>query len=1193
MAAYSVFIACALLLICQLHPAAAAPPLATDVFISPCPTISDPPPGGFLLWSAASSWANGVIPGVGAAAGANVTIPCNVSVLLDVGNLVLNRLVIQGFLKFGDASSIGDISIQAHFIIVEGQLQIGTAVSPFRHQVTIELTPNVEGNRAQYVWSSFAPADPLNPRYLGHKAFAIVGGQVDIHGLAKGADTPTWVKLIKTANVGDTSIYVDTDVSAQWPVGSFIVVASTDYDRGQAEEFNITSVVSIGAGRSFITLSGAMRYMHYGSPNTLTDGFGGFLDQQAEVVLVSRNIVIMGTDEPSPYQLEGGHFINFQTRRDQYIEGVQFYKMGQQGTIGRYSLHMHLVGNAPGIVLRKNSIYMSKQRCIVIHATHNVTIDSNVAYNTKGHCFMVEDGGEMNNTFINNIGLLQEPVTQLISLAESDNQPSTFWISAPYNHYINNVAAGAGDSGFWFELLNKVRGISYTIPSMIPLVPYYTPLGTFSGNVAHSNRNVGIRTYPHGLRPRVNWKKSRTIAVYAVWSNLNVYKHFQMGVLVQQSDSIIIANSTFADNNYGINFHFSEDIRVVGSRFVGYSDNYGNPQNCDIPTRTSYALCRPLDNGGCTLPLPAGAQGRSVYAGTWNAPIFGVIIFQSRDIDENNLPHRIQTSSFYAYNPTCHIAAAIAMVGQSDFWNPSHSVNGLRLSPDTQPVWSAPKRYIANPFASVSNGGEIAQFYTLFDRDGCIMGSPGYIVANNSNILPPTLNAAPSQCTFNTTWNAYKCPSACYRTVGVTYMEPNFPAQNSKFTHGMFSWLQVTRVSDNKVFILDGNLDKVYGYGYPPFPRTFYFTVVASQTYTVQVMAPADNPTFTPVDIKINFEDPGECGQGLTLNLLPPPDRTKAWTLQTSDHVSYVKCKGSLFLSRYAPDVAASVVCFNRVTVVKLAMQPTFASTIVLTSGTGATNICSQKNATYQCSILWSGSSGWKYDAKGDNPRPAFYNPGWKPIGGWLTGRAPFGYYRNTAAWITTMLPAPSQKVMTYYYRHKLTIYNTKCFKSLHIDVMVNDGLVLYLNNKEIIRVNMPTDSNINNTLNTTLAVTQSPLFPNWQTFVLPVDPSGSPFSLSEGNNVFAAEQHVFASYEWYQAFDMRMYGVRTANCKGAMVTPEVCDGLDNNHNGKIDERLNKRKFYPLLQTCSTKCGTGYATCINGQYQKCTAPTTC
>jgi len=73
------------------------------------------------------------------------------------------------------------------------------------------------------------------------------------------------------------------------------------------------------------------------------------------------------------------------TNTPQHIEGVQFLLMGQQGALGRYSLHFHLCGDQKGrSVVRKNLIMNSKQRCVVIHATFNATVDSNVAYNTSG-----------------------------------------------------------------------------------------------------------------------------------------------------------------------------------------------------------------------------------------------------------------------------------------------------------------------------------------------------------------------------------------------------------------------------------------------------------------------------------------------------------------------------------------------------------------------------------------------------------------------------------------------------------------------------------------------------------------------------------------------------------------------------------------------------------------------------------------
>ncbi len=49
----------------------------------------------------------------------------------------------------------------------------------------------------------------------------------------------------------------------------------------------------------------------------------------------------------------------------------------------------------------------------------------------------------------------------------------------------------------------------------------------------------------------------------------------------------------------------------------------------------------------------------------------------------------------------------------------------------------------------------------------------------------------------------------------------------------------------------------------------------------------------------------------------------------------------------------------------------------------------------------------------------------------------------------------------------------------------------------------------------------------------------------------------------------------------GGAPTPEVCDGKDNDCNGKIDENL--------VRKCSTQCGDGIETCVQGRWQGCTA----
>ena len=44
---------------------------------------------------------------------------------------------------------------------------------------------------------------------------------------------------------------------------------------------------------------------------------------------------------------------------------------------------------------------------------------------------MLEDGGEVDNVFRNNLGALTKKVSTLISNDETDDESSTFWITNP------------------------------------------------------------------------------------------------------------------------------------------------------------------------------------------------------------------------------------------------------------------------------------------------------------------------------------------------------------------------------------------------------------------------------------------------------------------------------------------------------------------------------------------------------------------------------------------------------------------------------------------------------------------------------------------------------------------------------------------------------------------------------------------
>ena len=65
----------------------------------------------------------------------------------------------------------------------------------------------------------------------------------------------------------------------------------------------------------------------------------------------------------------------------------------------------------------------SDSRCVTIHASHNITIENNAAYDHYGHCYFLEDGGEFGNEFTGNLGF----GTRVGQLTPSDHASFFFY----------------------------------------------------------------------------------------------------------------------------------------------------------------------------------------------------------------------------------------------------------------------------------------------------------------------------------------------------------------------------------------------------------------------------------------------------------------------------------------------------------------------------------------------------------------------------------------------------------------------------------------------------------------------------------------------------------------------------------------------------------------------------------------------
>src|SRR5579864_3324474 len=319
-------------------------------------------------WSDAATWPDKKVPGKDAV----VTIGRDMDVVLDVTPPALHGLTINGKLSFADNK---DLELTTEWIMVHGELEIGTEAKPHTHQATITLTDNVKDE----------DFGGLGGNDRSDRGIMLMGGILNLHG----DRTNSWTKLSSTANAGATSIQVLN--AAGWRVGDEIVLASTDYDPRQAERRNIAAIIG-----NTITLDKKLDYMHFGK---ITFD----VDERGEVGLLTRNIKLQASAD-AEQSFYGGHVMAMAESK-MFVDGVEFNRMGQNMTLARYPIHWHLIGDAQGQYIKNASLHDTYNRCVTVHGTNFLRVENNVTYNTVGHCFFLEDGAEHGNEFVRNLAI--------------------------------------------------------------------------------------------------------------------------------------------------------------------------------------------------------------------------------------------------------------------------------------------------------------------------------------------------------------------------------------------------------------------------------------------------------------------------------------------------------------------------------------------------------------------------------------------------------------------------------------------------------------------------------------------------------------------------------------------------------------------------------------------------------------------
>ncbi|HUA21713.1 MAG TPA: G8 domain-containing protein [Bryobacteraceae bacterium] len=667
-------------------------------------------------WSDAATWPDKKVPGKDAV----VTIEKGMDVVLDVSPPPLHGLTINGKLSFSDKK---DLELTTEWILVHGELEIGTEAKPHTRHATITLTNNVPGEDIET---------------MGDRGIMMMGGTLNLHGTEKNS----WTKLTKTAAAGSNTIEVLN--AGDWKKGDVIVVASTDFDPHQAERRTISSVSG-----NVIRLNQKLQYMHYGQ---VTYG----VDERGEVGMLTRNILIQASPDAEK-SFSGGHVMAM-VGSTMKVSGVEFFRMGQHENLARYPIHWHLVGDAPGQYIENSAIHDTYSRCVTVHGTNDVRVENNVAYNNIGHCYFLEDGVEHGNQYIGNLGILtrcnptrpcnptnalngsgagQNATDQLIP---SDNTVSTFWITNPDNTYRGNVSAGSEETGFWIALPEHPTGKFEGTEISAKTWPRRTQLKEFSGNVAHSDVdglmfdrgpnaqgkfNLGGNTHLPYTDPS-NIDSPRLVTVIQDFTS---YKNAGAAIWAR-GENHVFKGLKLADSGIGYThaypgvapYHGDFTSRVEDSLFVGETDNKGTPK-----TEAEIAYGRSMPRKDADYPI--------------------------RGFEYYDFTHHLVNDTFVNFedNATRKTGAISYLLYTSFPISTNNDVEGLKFE-NAKPVYFPPTEDRRWSFS-----GEFGRFggwngAVFHDIDGSVGGVPdSYIVIDNG------IADDPQHCQIKPDWNAAVC----------------------------------------------------------------------------------------------------------------------------------------------------------------------------------------------------------------------------------------------------------------------------------------------------------------------------------------------------------------------------------------------------------------------------------------------------
>ena len=247
-----------------------------------------------------------------------------------------------------------------------------------------------------------------------------------------------------------------------------------------------------------------------------------------------------------------------------------------------------MIGDVHESYVRGNAIHQTYNRAITTHGVHYFRVERNVAYDTMGHTYFIEDAAETKNRYEHNLSIKTKLSDALLN---TDQSPGGFWITHPDNYFIGNAVAGSDAYGFWFDMQEHSTGPSFDVS----ICPEYAPLGSFTDNSAHSIKKYGLRIF-HALIPREKpcssspydpdylangetdpyWQNPK---VPAIFENMIAWMCGENGAITERTGAVTFKDFKIADSGMaGIEFSVVEDVEIDGYAVVDGGVIVGNTE---------------------------------------------------------------------------------------------------------------------------------------------------------------------------------------------------------------------------------------------------------------------------------------------------------------------------------------------------------------------------------------------------------------------------------------------------------------------------------------------------------------------------------------------------------------------------------------------------------------------------------------